>query len=319
MELDDRLKRKIEVLASQAWDNRLKWPDVQEWLQNFTGEYYPIEVERSHAIFLLSQVMFFGQDLLREMLKSVYENLYRHPIITKIRRDNNDTLDEEFIEARFAEELAATRFLGVGNPSESGPHLLYYFRQVNDLPKDLFIDSGDIYTIARQPDSSVKVLQTESTVKRYVFIDDLLGSGTQISDYLTKKLNEISHFPGVESYYYSLFATSKGLGAARGPLLFGTRASCVYELDKSFRCFSEGSRTFANIPDELNFDIAKAIASGYGKKLVHSDLHALGYKDGQLLISFLHNTPDNSLPILWFDVPKSASWKPVFKRFDKKY
>lgn len=286
MELDDRLKRKIEVLASQAWDNRLKWPDVQEWLQNFTGEYYSVEVERSHAIFLLSQVMFFGQDLLREMLKAVYENLYRHPIITKIRQDNNDTLDEEFIEARFAEELAATRFLGVGNPSESGPHLLYYFRQVNDLPKDLFIDSGDIYTIARQPDNSIEVVQTESGVKRYVFIDDLLGSGTQISGYLTEKLKEISHFTGVQSYYYSLFATSKGLGAARGPKLFGARASCVYELDESFRCFSEGSRTFANIPSELSFNVAKAMASGYGNRLVNSERDALGYKDGQLLISF---------------------------------
>jgi len=319
MELDDRLKRKIEVLASQAWDNRLKWPDVQEWLQNFTGEYYSVEVERSHAIFLLSQVMFFGQDLLREMLKSVYENLYRHPIITKIRQDNNNTLDEDFIEARFVEELAATRFLGVGNPSESGPHLLYYFRQVNDLPKDLFIDSGDIYTIVRQPDDSIEVVQAEATVKRYVFIDDLLGSGSQISSYLTEKLNEISQFSGAESYYYSLFATTKGLEAARGATLFGAHASCVYELDESFRCFSERSRTFASIPRELSFDIAKAMASGYGNKLVNSDRDALGYKDGQLLISFLHNTPNNSLPILWFDVPKSASWKPVFKRFDKKY
>ncbi|MCX2896391.1 hypothetical protein [Pseudomonas mandelii] len=319
MELDDRLKRKIEVLASQAWDNRLRWPDVQEWLQNFTGKYYPVDVERSHALFLLSQVMFFGQDLLREMLKSVYENLYRHPIIAKIRRENNNTLDEGFIEAKFAEELAATRFLGVGNPSESGPHLLYYFRQVNDLPKDLFIDSGDIYSVSRLPGNKITIVQTDPDVKRYVFIDDLLGSGTQISTYLTKKLEEIGHFPGVESYYFSLFATSKGLGAAKDPKLFGARASCVYELDESFRCFSENSRTFATIPDELDFRIAKEIATGYGKDLVKCDLHALGYKDGQLLISFLHNTPDNSLPILWFDFPKAASWKPVFKRYDKKY
>jgi hypothetical protein len=318
MTLEEKLKKKIEVLSDQAWARRVLWPDVEDWLSNFDGRFYPVEVERVHALFLLAQVMYFDLELMREMLKSVYENLYRQPIISKIRRAHNDTLDSDFIEAKFDEELSATRFIGVGNPSESGPHLLYYFRQVNSLSKNLFIDTGDIFSFSRDGNDVPVISQADTTVTRYVFIDDLLGSGTQITTYLGKKLPEVKRFPAVECFYYALFATSDGLAHARGRDLFDENAACVFELDDTFKCFSEHSRAFANTPEGLDMATARAIAKGYGLPLFGED-NALGYKDGQLLISFLHNTPDNSLPILWIDFPKYYAWKPIFKRFDKKY
>jgi hypothetical protein len=45
-------------------------------------------------------------------------------------------------------------------------------------------------------------------------------------------------------------------------------------------------------------------------------MHPLGYKDGQLLLSLFHNTPDNTLPVFWAE---SANWQPIFKRFHKIY
>ena len=35
---------------------------------------------------------------------------------------------------------------------------------------------------------------------------------------------------------------------------------------------------------------------------------ALGFEDSQLLIGFHHNTPDNTLPIIWFDEPGGVPW-----------
>jgi hypothetical protein len=32
----------------------------------------------------------------------------------------------------------------MGNPAESGTYLLYYFRQVNNINKDLFIDQSKV-------------------------------------------------------------------------------------------------------------------------------------------------------------------------------
>ncbi|TVT85214.1 hypothetical protein [Pseudomonas sp. H3(2019)] len=318
MELKDILKRKIEVLSQQAWDSRLTWPDVEAWLENFNGQFKDESNEKLHALHLLSQVNYFGLDLLREMLKCVYQTLYRHPITSQIRRANNDTLDPGIIEPLFLEERLKTRFVGVGNPSESGPHLLYYFRQINNLGKDLFIDSGDIFKLSRDNQGQIQISQHDKSIKRYVFIDDLLGSGSQIEQYLSHKLKEIRRFPGVECHYYALFATTKGLETARKPEYFGDNVSCVFELDETFKCFSPNARAFANLPSGLDKQSAQDIAAGYGAKLLPSD-HVLGYKNGQLLLSFLHNTPDNSLPIMWFDNPLSTSWVPIFKRFDKKY
>lgn len=318
MGLEEILKRKIEILSQQAWDSRLTWPDVESWLANFKGDFQAESDERLHALYLLSQVTYFGQDLLREMLRSVYKNLYRHPIVSRIRRAHSDTLDFNIIEPLFKSEQDSTRFVGVGNPSESGPHLLYYFRQINDLGKDLFIDSGDIYKTSRDANGVVRIVQTDASIKRYVFIDDLLGSGSQIEQYLSDKLKEIRLFQGVECHYYALFATSVGLDVARRPEYFGENVSCVFELDETFKCFSGEARAFANLPDGLDKGIAESVAAGYGKGLMTEE-HALGWKNGQLLLSFVHNTPDNSLPIMWFDFPHLHPWAPIFKRFSKVY
>jgi hypothetical protein len=49
-----------------------------------------------------------------------------------------------------------------------------------------------------------------------------------------------------------------------------------------------------------------------------ADDHSLGFENGQLLVGFHHNTPDNTLPIIWYD-EEFASWTPIFKRYNKIY
>ena len=46
--------------------------------------------------------------------------------------------------------------------------------------------------------------------------------------------------------------------------------------------------------------------------------HQLGYGDGQLLLGLFHNTPDNTLPIFWFN-EEGKEWYPIFKRYNKIY
>lgn len=313
----DELKQKILTLSEKAWERKIDWPEVESWLSNFDGEFEPKDRERLHALYLLTQSMYFGQSLIREMLRSIYEHLYRYPIIKEIRKKHNDTLDAELIEGEFSSELNNTRFLGVGNPSESGPHLLYYFRQINDIQKSIFIDSGQILGITRD-ENGISISQSEPDVKHYIFIDDVLGSGTQITTYLWDILRELRRCaPDVEISYYALFATSDGLSAARAPELFGDNVGCIYELDNTFKCFDNDSRYFSNDSGEIDKAVAKTVAEGYGEKLWHK--HPLGYKNGQLLLALAHNTPDNSLPILWVDVPKNIPWHPIFRRFHKKY
>jgi hypothetical protein len=95
-------------------------------------------------------------------------------------------LDAALIRGRFQETLDATRFLGIGNPSESGVHLLYYYRQENQLKKKYFITAHEIFSI----ENGKRVLRYPG-VTRYVFIDDFCGSGSQGKRYSKDILAEL--------------------------------------------------------------------------------------------------------------------------------
>jgi len=121
------LKAKIKTLNETIWEGRATDPKITEWLDNFALSSGAGLDERLHALFLLSNFMYFGDREIRGLLKAMYRDLYRYPIVEHVRRTNRDTLDSNVIDPLFTAQLGATRFLGVGNPSESGSHLSIIF------------------------------------------------------------------------------------------------------------------------------------------------------------------------------------------------
>lgn len=303
-------QRKIKVLNERIWEGKATWPNVERWLRNFTGEILSEDEERLYSLHLLSHMMYFGDREMRALLKSVYRDTYKYPIIESIRKANNDTTDEALLRSSFDIELLSTRFLGIGNPSESGTHLLYSFRQENGLPKDLFINAHEIFT---STGGGKRALRT-SNISRYVFLDDLAGSGTQAQEYSREILVDLKLMNAkARTAYYVLFATSSALSNIRANTLFDD-VNCVYELDESFRCFSDQSRYFRS-NDEFDPKISENISRNYGSKLIPQ--HPVGYKESQLLLAFHHNTPDNTLPIVWAVKASNPPWHPLFRRHDK--
>src|SRR3546814_11982149 len=73
----------------------------------------------------------------------MFRDLYKYPIVEQIRQELGDSTDEVAIATRFGQELNATRFVGIGNPAESGTHLLYYFRQENYPTRARFIHTHE--------------------------------------------------------------------------------------------------------------------------------------------------------------------------------
>lgn len=117
--------------------------------------------------------------------------------------------------------------------------------------------------------------------------------------------------------YLVLFASTSGLDVIRSLDCFD-QVDAVFELDETFKVLGEKSRIFSG--EEGPFDRLRVLRTceKHGNTLYPS--HPLGYKDGQLLISFSHNTPDNTLPIFWGgDQCMTGPWKPVFRRYDKVY
>ncbi len=307
--IKETLINKIKILNESIWEGKASQLAVNNWLDNFEAE------DQLNSLFLLANFMYFGSRQMRELMSSLYRDLYRTPIIHKIREENENTLDSKIIEKEFVRSLKNTKFLGIGNPSESGCHLLYYLRQENQLPKTCFAHTHEIF---QRTNSRTSIQLKHNNIQHYVFIDDFCGSGNQGSSELKGIVEDIkSVSPDVTVSYYVLFGTTHGLDNIKLNTIFDEVKS-VIELDSTFRVFSTNSRYFENEP---NFDIneVNSMNSKYGNRLCSAPN---GYENCQLLIGFHHNIPDNTLPIIWwYNDPYSDSikWTPAFKRYDKIY
>jgi hypothetical protein len=321
----DKLKYKVQAYFQTIWKEKAK-EDVdqaEEWLANFSNpDPEEDEKEKTNMLYMLSKFMYFGNNELRQLLISLYRDLFKYPIVAKIRKANGDTVDSKFINSEFAKELGATRFLGVGNPSESGVHMLYYFRQECKLSREHFIDKSEIFNTTKVsevlPDNTSRTfLKSElkdRTVKRYIFIDDFCGSGTQASGYLQEIVSNLRfESTEIEVSYLMLFGTQIGIDFVKSLGLFDS-VEAVFIIDETFKAFSENSRYFKSNPDPcIDKDYSRSTALKYGQNLFNP---ALGYGNCELLLGLYHNTPDNSLPIFWSE---RNSWQPIFKRYNKIY
>lgn len=312
----DMLRARITVLNERVWENRNQWPQVEAWLANFDGRAgFEPEVEKLHALFLLSQFLFIGSAETRVLLQSVYRDLFLIPIIQEIRTSLGNSRDTAAIKAAVDEALAKTRFLGVGNPSESGVHLLYYFRQENQLSKQLFLDSAAVFTSSLGEDGKIERALAHPEVERYIFVDDVCGSGETAAKYSKGIVTELlAHKPDAKIRYMAMFATRKGIETVRATK-FGAGSAAVFELDDSYRCLSTGARILHDAPPNIDRTTLEKVATSYGRLLWPPG--PCGWDNNQLLLGFQHNTPDNTLPIIWAEGNPTLPWTPAFKRYAK--
>jgi len=312
----ERLERKIKYLSEGTWEHRLTLADVRAWLAQFQVSVDLEQDEQLHALFLLSEFIYFGHIEIRELLRSLYRDLFRSRMIYEIRRNHGGTRNYAEISVKYEELKKKTRFLGVGNPSESGNHLLYYFRQENSLGKELFIHSHQIFRRDTASGPATLVVR-DPDIENYVYIDDLCGSGTQATQYMKDVVRPLKALnQNARVYYFVLFATSDGLKAVRDLKCFDA-VEAVFELDHTFKTFEATSRVFENETAPFLRSQIQQTCLKYGSQLVPD--HPLGYKNGQLMLGFSHNTPDNTLPIFWADASIGVGWTPIFRRYNKDY
>ncbi|WP_157255306.1 hypothetical protein [Pedobacter sp. Leaf216] len=322
---EEELHKKIKILNETTWESKIKKPKIEKWLNNFSTEQ-----EKSHALFLLSNFMYFGTLQIRQLLISLYRDLYKYPAVEKIRQENGNTTDLTLINEQFFESQKNTRFIGLGNASESGAHLLYWFRQENNLSNTLFPDNQGIFINEENGELRLK----EESIKHYVLFDDFCGSGSQAIRYsvdIVEKIKKID--PTIKVSCLMLFATKTGKEKVIKKSKFDY-IEAVVELDNSFKCFDPNSRYFQNCPDHIDQEFMKKFCMEYCEPLVRSlwtkdgyegealekivKNTTLGFGDCQLLIGFYHNTPNNTLPIIWYDEEEEL-WVPIFKRYNKVY
>ena len=322
-----RLYNDILTIEKNVWKNNLGKPEIETWLDQFNGDFIDEELEKKYMLYALSKFMYFDQKLVREMLKSLYRDNIQPLILQEVKNSHDKILSEAEIRSYFNTELSQTKIIGIGNPSESGTHLLYLFRQINKLSTKLFSDIYECfepYIDSNQnedDDKKAKISWRKNTksavgdeilnIKRYIFFDDLVGGGTQVEKYLGNLLQciRLSH-TDVDIFFFSLFATQEGINHLNKPELFNGKAKCLFELDETFKACSNDSRITSNKPDWFDIAMFKNLIKHYGQKISSTPF---GHGDCQLFIGFFHNTPNNTLPVFWVN----KDWYPIFPRFGK--
>lgn len=319
-----QLEAKIKTLNETVWDSKVGGVMLEEWLNNFSGDFLDADTEKLHALFLLSNVTYYGDREIRGLLKALFRDRFRYPIIRRLRMENAHTRNTDLLERLFGQELRQTRFVPLGDASESGQLIAYYFRQENDLSKTQFVDPTRLVVRARRGSLLRRLLEKlkpstylrlRSQVSHVVFIDDFAGTGHQAFGYaapIVKKLRKVD--PNLRISYLVLATTQAALDYLRSKKIFSSVDAAIV-LNESDRCLSPSARIFVNPQvTGIRAEDALKLARGYGSQLVgRSD--ALGYGGGGWLVSFHHNTPDNTLPIFWYDGGKS--WKWVLRRHHK--
>lgn len=283
-----RLKRIIRNTSIVAWQKEISEDKIDEWLKNFDGSYFEnVENEKKLALWLLAHFSYYTMEDVRILCKKLYDQ-YMHEKLcsstgTDLSKDINDIIKN-------------TLFVGLGNDSESGNNILYYFRQENNLCKDNF------------------EIDTNKTYENLVYVDDVTISGEQALKYIqSRKIN------AKNTYVAVMIATDdaiNNLNKSRKKV----KPIATMILDQRDKAFSDAAYVFSDKRIREIRKIAQEFCELYGKKAVkgcgYMVTHPLGFDDGQYMISFEYNTPDNTLPIFW---GTGSGWNPLFKRYPKIY
>lgn len=284
----DVLKRIINEISIAAWDNRMESLHLDRWLKNFDGRILNNEkAEKIIALWLLMNFTFYTEKEVRALCRCIFDD-FLHVVLTYY--ETKDFMSKSSIKEKIKHILETTLFLPLGNASESGTNILYYFRQETGLSRKSF------------------EYKTGVEYKNLVYIDDVIISGSQVNMYIKEK-----ELCAENKFVLTFIATDDAVVCLKKNQPEYELISSIM-LDERSKCFSTNSFVFSGINSEALRDFAHQMCLGYGR--IIDSINPLGYKDGQYLFGFYYNTPDNTLPVIWF---KGENWIPAFPRYNKKY
>lgn len=275
-----------------SWDHALSRDDISNWLSNFTGSALGSEgAERNLALWLLSGFIYFSLDDIRGYCQCLFSD-FVHAKLVEYKKSN--VFQELSLSQQVQHILDSSVFLSLGNDSESGSNILYYFRQINKLDKQVF----------------EKDLRQE--YENLVFVDDVTISGIQALAYIPRMKDSIK---AGKSYFLTFMASTTAIDELS---YIGVQVIYGNKLTDRERCFSPDSYVFSSESKQKYLTIAKKMCEYYGSIITKGhpevDGFPLGVDESQGLFCFFYNTPDNTLPVFWCS---GNSWKPIFKRFEK--
>lgn len=234
-----------------------------------------------------------GADQERKLMR--YQG-YRHNSIIRWKRQNGlgwktnfkilrslDIFDSAKIKKTISEivdnnaSLFSTSNLFVtsfGSEGKSGGIICYEFRHTRLVNNNVFVKSSEIVKLP--PNSTI------------IFVDDLVGTGTQALDYIDNKLNLLLS-PSHRAILLTICATTDGIKKIRDNSNFEVLTGVTLQ-EEQHQYYSTKCNYFNNVEkkaiNELNSKLKDSVKDDY---------------DIGLLIAFYYSVPNNTMPIIWKD------------------
>ena len=256
-------------------------PTIESWLNNFRTKR-----ERRIAFELVSKILFYSRKEMESLCKTTCNNL-----LDLMTYNLGGRIDTSFIDKN-AFLIPAT---------DSGAEYCRILRHIYNL---------NTYTVKQ----SIQELKTPDYLQRkhIIFVDDFVGSGaTAINKCSEFKVSEKRMaFSDLHFYYCALIATKWGLEMIKRETGFEVVAGQV--LDSKYKCFSDDSVIYTEAQNRAE---AKQVFNKYGEQICKDDPeiddYPLGFNNDQLPVVLPDNTPDNTLPVIWYP---EKNWFALFER-----
>lgn len=262
----------------EKYDRKLRDLDnkIEKWISQFSEEH------RNIFLSLFTHLKYFDRENITEWYCRAYEE-YK-----KIEPDYKDTVF-----------IPVCSFGGVMN---GAIHMLEAFDNADlDIPKK---------RSAPQPIEFYHAFDIKS-VKNIVLLDDIVGSGDTIIDFILRYRKETPElFLNKNIYIFSVVSLERGKQRVETDLNYlGYKNSFItkYVIQKAF-----GSNTIFKNDKERSQ--VKKIVKSYEEQIAPKKHFIMGYKGGEALVAFYFNTPNNTLATFW----ESCENKPWFSIFPRK-
>ena len=276
----------IKILYECKWGTDRPFPagltvTIEKWLDNFK-----LKQEQKTGFELISRIIFYSRKEMETLCKITFNKL------TKSIKNNL---------ARPVELSFPNNHLVFVPLTDSGAVWCRNLRHVHGLDTQIF-------------KQSLTDLKNSDFLdgRHIIFVEDFVGSGADaVRKYKKLRLAEKRKgIPNIHFYYFALIATKWGITTIEKNTGFEVVAGEV--LSSKYKCFSDDSLIYPE-PDERAK--AEKIFQKYGLQLCNCDPEIkgfpLGFNNDHLTVVLYDNTPDNSLPVIWYP---GKDWFPLFKR-----
>lgn len=266
---------------------------LDSWINQFVGA-----EEEFFAACLLDHLIFRTTSQFEAGLKALFRGNLQGRIFT-------DGTDNELVDKLAGRKEINLRVVPVicetDPPTKSGPLVLRRLQRIIHIRHKWIC----------WPWQAAKKIE-DSEINTVIFVDDFLGSGKQFEKFFNQwgfsNLREETNY-----YYASVIAHETGLKHLEENLP-NVQIAYAEQLDKTHDFFSE------YVWDRLGqgsicAEEAKRwyLAFAKEKGLEPKSTGALGTGDLSLAFGFSHSTPNNSLPIFWYE-NEHTGWQPLLER-----